>query len=101
MTKKLASDLISHYEMCIKKIKKMSNKENIRNYLFDMDIFAGICACAKNKFWKECCYDDDFVKKNKMSDSDYWSAKPITLLDDKAKLIKSLRVRVDILKTFK
>ena len=99
MTQELAYKLISHYEKSIKEIEKMHDVLSIKMYMSRKKILFGICNCASYLFDTQL-YENDWVRSKCLPKTNDWDIFPYHL-PTKELILASLRVRVNILKTFK
>jgi hypothetical protein len=98
LTKELVVGIISHYELCIKKVKSMNDITKIISYVEKMSVDAGICWCSHTVFGVYIC-NDEWVNSFS-SHMQFWFDCP-EYSKTKSEVISLLEQRVDRLKTFK
>ena len=99
MKKKLARKLIRYYKESVRIISEMDDFHKITKFLRKRRICDGICFCAYEVFDKDV-YDNKWVLSHVDKGGGYWCATPGTA-NNKQDVVKALKNRVKILKTFK
>ena len=98
MNKELVIKLIALYEDAIKEVKGMDEVVDMKEYLRKKNLHGGVCRAALENF-DESLYSNEWVKSKRQEGDLFWCIMT-SWCYTKPEIIKSLQIRVDILKTF-
>ena len=100
MKKKLARKLIRYYKETIKLVIEAEQFSDVGRLLRKRSINMGVCFCAVEVFDKDVYRDEWVLAQVKKKHCGYWCPEPGSAAS-KDGVIKCLKKRIKILKTFK